>query len=37
LIAENAKKAGVKEVAFDRNGYTYTGRVKALADSARDS
>ena len=37
LIAESAKKAGVKKVAFDRNGYTYTGRVKALADSARDS
>lgn len=35
LIAESAKKAGVKEVAFDRNGYAYTGRVKTLADSAR--
>jgi len=35
LIAENAKKIWIKEVAFDRNGYTYTGRVKALADSAR--
>jgi len=37
LIAESAKKTGVKEVAFDRNGYAYTGRVKALADSARES
>ncbi len=35
LIAENAKKAGVKAVVFDRGGFIYHGRVKALADSAR--
>ena len=35
LIAENAKKAGVKTVVFDRGGFIYHGRVKALADSAR--
>jgi len=37
LIAEAAKKAGVEEVAFDRNGYKYTGRVQALADAARNA
>ena len=36
IIAENAKKIGVKEVVFDRGGYKYHGRVKALAESARD-
>ena len=36
-IAENASKAGVKEVVFDRNGYLYHGRVKALAESAREN
>ncbi len=36
LIAERALKAGVKEVAFDRGGYQYHGRVKALADAARE-
>ena len=36
-IAENASKAGIKEVIFDRNGYLYHGRVKALADSAREN
>lgn len=36
LIAENAKKAGVEKVVFDRNGYLYHGRIKALADSARE-
>lgn len=36
LIAERAKSAGVKEVAFDRSGYRYHGRVKALADAARE-
>ena len=36
LIADNAKKAGVSEVAFDRGGFVYHGRVKALADSARN-
>ena len=35
-IAERAKKAGVESVAFDRSGYKYHGRVKALADSARE-
>ncbi|XSG82302.1 MAG: 50S ribosomal protein L18 [Methyloligella sp. ZOD6] len=37
LIAERAAKAGVKDVVFDRGGYLYHGRVKALADAARDS
>ena len=36
LIAERATKAGVEAVAFDRSGYKYHGRVKALADSARE-
>ncbi|MBY0430669.1 MAG: 50S ribosomal protein L18, partial [Rhodospirillales bacterium] len=35
LIAERAKAAGVTEVVFDRGGYIYHGRVKALADAAR--
>ncbi len=35
-IAEAAKAAGVSEVAFDRNGFRYHGRVKALADAARE-
>lgn len=35
-IAEKAKKAGVESVAFDRSGYKYHGRVKALADAARE-
>lgn len=34
-IAKKAKKAGVKSVAFDRNGRAYAGRLKALADAAR--
>ena len=34
-LAEKALKAGIKEVVFDRGGYLYTGRVKALADAAR--
>lgn len=37
LVAERAKKAGVKEVVFDRGGYIYHGRVKALADAARNA
>ena len=37
LIAERAIEAGVKEVVFDRGGYKYHGRVKALADSAREA
>ncbi|MDG0974047.1 MAG: 50S ribosomal protein L18 [Crocinitomicaceae bacterium] len=36
LIAEKAVKAGVSQVVFDRNGYLYHGRVKSLADSARE-
>ena len=36
LIAERALKAGVNEVVFDRGGYLYHGRVKALADAARE-
>ena len=36
LIAERAKQAGVSKVAFDRSGYNYHGRVKALADAARE-
>jgi large subunit ribosomal protein L18 len=36
LIAERALKAGVSEVVFDRGGYLYHGRVKALAESARE-
>ena len=36
-IAEKAKAAGITEVAFDRSGYMYHGRVKALADAARES
>jgi large subunit ribosomal protein L18 len=36
LIAERATAKGIKEVAFDRGGYKYHGRVKALADAARE-
>ena len=36
LIAQRAIAAGVKEVVFDRGGYVYTGRVKELADGARE-
>jgi len=36
-IAEKAAEAGVTEVAFDRSGFSYHGRVKALADAARDN
>lgn len=36
LIAERAKAAGVVKVAFDRSGFKYHGRVKALADAARE-
>lgn len=35
LIAERAKAAGIESVAFDRSGFKYHGRVKALADAAR--
>ena len=35
-VAEKAKAAGIEVVVFDRNGYLYHGRVKALADAARN-
>ena len=37
FIAERAKSAGVESVAFDRSGFRYHGRVKALADAAREA
>ncbi len=37
VVAERAAKAGVSEVIFDRGGYIYHGRVKALADAAREA
>ncbi|MFD6860688.1 50S ribosomal protein L18 [Rhodococcus sp. NPDC060086] len=37
LIAERAKAAGVESVVFDRGGHTYSGRIAALADAARES
>lgn len=36
VVAEKAKAAGIETVVFDRNGYLYHGRVKALADAARN-
>ncbi|MGB5362289.1 MAG: 50S ribosomal protein L18 [Aureibaculum sp.] len=36
-LAEKATKAGIQNIAFDRNGYLYHGRVKALADGAREA
>ena len=36
VLAEKSKQAGIEKVAFDRNGYLYHGRVKALADAARN-
>jgi large subunit ribosomal protein L18 len=36
LVAERAREAGIDKVAFDRAGYKYHGRVKALADAARE-
>jgi large subunit ribosomal protein L18 len=36
-IAERAKAAGVTDVAFDRSGFAYQGRIKALADAAREA
>ncbi|MCH7881939.1 MAG: 50S ribosomal protein L18 [Proteobacteria bacterium] len=37
VIADKAKKAGIESVAFDRSGFKYHGRVKALADAAREN
>jgi len=37
VIADKAKKAGIESVAFDRSGFKYHGRVKAVADSAREN
>ncbi len=37
LVADRAKQAGITAVAFDRSGYKYHGRVKALADAAREA
>ena len=37
LVAERAKAAGIETVVFDRGGYLYHGRVKALADAAREA
>ncbi|MDJ0656178.1 MAG: 50S ribosomal protein L18 [Xanthomonadales bacterium] len=37
VIAEKAKEAGLESVAFDRSGYKYHGRIKALADAAREA
>ena len=37
LIAERAKEAGITSVAFDRSGYQYHGRIRALAEAAREA
>ena len=37
MIADNAKKSGVEKVVFDRGGFLYHGRIKSLADGARES
>lgn len=37
MVAEKALKAGVKQVVFDRSGYMYHGRIKAIADAAREA
>ncbi|MBL4756487.1 MAG: 50S ribosomal protein L18 [Rhizobiales bacterium] len=37
LVAERAKKAKIKQVVFDRSGYLYHGRIKALGDAAREA
>src|SRR5437763_434559 len=37
LVAERAREKGIKNVVFDRGGYQYHGRVKALADAAREA
>ena len=36
LVAQRAKEAGIEHVAFDRSGFNYHGRIKALADAARE-
>ncbi len=36
-IAEKAREKGIKKVVFDRGGYLYHGRIKALADAAREA
>jgi large subunit ribosomal protein L18 len=37
LVAERAKSKGIEKVVFDRNGFLYHGRVRAVADAARES
>ncbi len=37
IVAQRAKTAGINTVVFDRNGFTYHGRIQALADSAREA
>ena len=37
LVAERARDKGIEQIVFDRNGFKYHGRIKALADSARES
>ena len=37
LVAQRAKEKGIKQVVFDRGGYQYHGRIKALADAAREA
>ena len=37
IVAERAKEKGIKQVVFDRGGYLYHGRIKALADAAREA
>ncbi len=37
ILAERAQQAGISQVVFDRNGYLYHGRVKSLADAAREA
>ncbi|MCH9690600.1 MAG: 50S ribosomal protein L18 [Gammaproteobacteria bacterium] len=37
LVAERARAAGIESVAFDRSGFKYHGRIKALADAAREA